>query len=64
MASQAEYNKRFDEIIETLGYEPSIARTLTGYLWSAPGQHRVNEHAIDYTLGKLWVVDPKKGSVT
>lgn len=64
MASQDEINCKFDEMIEALGYVPSIARTLAGYLWAAPGQHRVNEKAVDYALGRLWVKNPKKGSVT
>lgn len=64
MASQEEYNHKFNSIIEALGYVPSIARTLEGYLWAAPGQHQANEQAIEYTLGQLWVKNPKKGSVT
>lgn len=64
MASQDEINRKFDEIVEALGYVPSIARTLAGYLWAAPGQHRANEQAVDYAIGQLWVKDPKKGSVT
>lgn len=62
MASQHEIDRKFDEIVDSLGYVPSIARTLTGYLWAAPGQHRANEQAVDYTLDQLWVNDPKKGS--
>lgn len=64
MATQDEFNRKFEEITEALGYVPSIARTLAGYLWAAPGQHRANEQAVEYTLGQLWVKDPKKGSVT
>ena len=64
MATQDEYNIKFNEMIEAAGYVPSIARTLAGYLWAAPGQHRANEQAIDYALGQLWVKNPKKGSVT
>lgn len=64
MASQEEINRKFEAMIEATGYVPSIARTLAGYLWAAPGQHRANEQAVDYALGQLWVKDPKKGSVT
>lgn len=63
MAEQ-EHNPEFDAIIESLGYVPSIARTLAGYLWAAPGQHQANEQAVIWTLDQLWVKDPKKGSVT
>lgn len=64
MATQDEYNSKFNTIIENLGYDPSIARTLAGYLWAAPGQHQANEQAVSYTLDRLWVKNPKKGSVT
>lgn len=62
--TQEEINRTFDQMVEALGYVPSIARTLAGYLWAAPTQHHANETAIDYTIGQLWVKDPKKGSVT
>lgn len=64
MASQEEYNRKFDEMTESMGYVPSIARTLAGYLWAAPSQHRANDQAVEYALGQLWVKNPKKGSVT
>ncbi|QNJ57662.1 hypothetical protein SEA_KEANU_57 [Streptomyces phage Keanu] len=64
MASQNEYDRKFDAITEALGFDHSIARTLAGYLWAAPGQHQVNEQAVEYALSRLWVKNPKKGSVT
>ncbi|AZS06698.1 hypothetical protein HOU95_gp109 [Streptomyces phage Hiyaa] len=64
MAQQDEINRKFEEMMTALGYVPSIARTLAGYLWAAPGQHRANEQAVDYALSQLWVKNPKKGSVT
>lgn len=64
MATQDEYNQKFDSMIESLGYVPSIARTLAGFLWAAPGQHCVNEQAVTYALGQLWTKKNEKGSVT
>lgn len=64
MASQDEINDKFENMMEALGYVPSIARTLAGFLWAAPGQHRVNEQAVDYAFSQLWVKNPKKGSIT
>lgn len=63
MAEQDRINREFTNIIERIGYVPSVARTLTSALWAATGQHRPDDDAVAYVLRKLWV-DPKKGSVT
>ncbi|QJD54004.1 hypothetical protein SEA_GALACTICA_57 [Streptomyces phage Galactica] len=62
--SKQDVNRKFRQIVESLGFVPSIAHTLESYLWAAPGQHAPSVQAVDYVLGRLWVEDPKKGSAT
>ena len=59
---QDEVNRKFSDMMVQAGYRPSVAETLNQFLRAAPGEHRPDESAVVYAIGKLWVEDPKKGS--
>ncbi len=60
--AQSDINRKFSEMMAQEGYRPSIAATLDKFLLAAPSSHRPDDSAVTYTIGKLWVEDPKKGS--
>jgi hypothetical protein len=62
--TQAEFDRKFEEIINAIGYDTYMADTLGTFLLAAPGQHAPDQSSVDYVVGRLWVEDPKKGSVT
>lgn len=59
--SKQDTNRKFREIVSSIGYRPGIAISLSQFLMAAPGQNKPNVSAIDYALSKLWVDGPEKG---
>jgi hypothetical protein len=60
--SKQDIDRKFREIVNTLGYRPGIAVSLDQFLLAAPGEHAPDASAVDYAIGKLWVDEPEKGS--
>ena len=60
--SKREIRRKFEVMMEHVGYRASVAGTLNDFLLAAPSQHGASESAVLFVLDRLWVDDPKKGT--